>query len=482
MDKGTRKKILTPRKMARFFDTDEEEVEKFSDSDSISIASDDSVKDPDFEYFSGFSDNELEGELHDLCLEEENLSSSDDDEVPAAGETSAEGPQWSDFVGRQKTFQFTGAHGIQVPVSEEVTPYEVWNMFVDTNIMKHLVEQTNLYARQQKEKRMQPNSRRPLTPNSRLQKWVDTNEAELKKFLGIILWMGLNKRGRMEEYWSTDPLFVAPITSKGNTLSRNRFQLLLNCFHFADNELVEESNRLAKIQPLIDLLTRNFQEIYVPGENFVIDETLIPWRGRLIFRQYIPNKTHRYGIKLFKLCSEKGYTYNLSVYSGQRVLGERDVGLAEQVCEQLSTNLLNEGRTLYVDNFYTNYNLAHKFLQKKTHVVGTVRSGRKKLAKEVHVANLKRGEVIAREDQNGITFLKWKDKRDVRMLSTKHTPELCATPEHLEETEGKQKNRGELSRKTLMLEKREEMKNKKSKKQWKKREKMMDSLEERKEE
>ena len=97
-------------------------MEKFSDSDSISIASDDSVKDPDFEYFSGFSDNELEGELHDLCLEEENLSSSDDDEVPAAGETSAEGPQWSDFVGRQKTFQFTGAHGIQVPVSEEVTP------------------------------------------------------------------------------------------------------------------------------------------------------------------------------------------------------------------------------------------------------------------------------------------------------------------------------------------------------------------------
>ena len=49
MDKGARKKIMTPRKMARFFDTEEEEVEKFSDSDSTSIASDDSVKDPDFE-------------------------------------------------------------------------------------------------------------------------------------------------------------------------------------------------------------------------------------------------------------------------------------------------------------------------------------------------------------------------------------------------------------------------------------------------
>ena len=247
------------------------------------------------------------------------------------------------------------------------------NMFVDTNIMNHLVEQINLYARQQKEKRMQPNSRRRLTPNSRLQKWVDTNKAELKKFLGIILWMDLNKKGRMEKYWSTDPLFVTPKTSKENILSRNRFQLLLNCFHFADNELAEESYRLAKIQPLINLLTRNFQEIYVHGKNCVINETLIPWRGQLIFRQYIPNKTHRYGIKLFKLCSEKGYTYNFSVYSGQRVRGERNVGLAEQVCEQLSTNLLNEGRTLNVDNFYPSYNFAHKFLQKKTYVVGTVR-------------------------------------------------------------------------------------------------------------
>ena len=149
MDKGARKKILTPKKMAKFFDT-EEEVEKFSDS--ISIASDDSVKDPDFEYLSGFSDNELKGKLHDLCLEEENFSSSDDDEVPTAGETSAEELRQSDFVGWQKTFQFTGAHWIQVSVLEKVTPYEVWNMFVDINVMNHLVEQTNLFASQQKEK------------------------------------------------------------------------------------------------------------------------------------------------------------------------------------------------------------------------------------------------------------------------------------------------------------------------------------------
>lgn len=35
-------------------------------------------------------------------------------------------------------------------------------------------------------------------------------------------------------------------------------------------------------------------------------------------------------------------------------------------------------------------------------------------------ANLKRGEMVFWEDQHGIVILKWKDTRDVRLLSTKH--------------------------------------------------------------
>nr|XP_012152967.1 PREDICTED: piggyBac transposable element-derived protein 3-like [Megachile rotundata] len=35
---------------------------------------------------------------------------------------------------------------------------------------------------------------------------------------------------------------------------------------------------------------------------------------------------------------------------------------------------------------------------------------------------LKRGEMVAREDPNGIVVLKWRDVRDVTILSTKHPP------------------------------------------------------------
>ena len=73
---------------------------------------------------------------------------------------------------------------------------------------------------------------------------------------------------------------------------------------------------------------------------------MVPWRGRLIFRQYIPAKSHKYGIKLFKLCSTEGYTWSAKIYSGRDTSGRKQVGIAEDVCIELADKLLNEGRTL----------------------------------------------------------------------------------------------------------------------------------------
>ena len=175
---------------------------------------------------------------------------------------------------------------------------------------------------------------------------------------------GIAKSSNIEDYRKNDPLYKNTITSV--TMSHNRFQLLLSCIHFADNSQIDKCDRLGKIRTLLELLTIKFQAIFTPGEEIVVDETLIPWRGRLLFQIiYIPNKAHKYGIKLFKLCSKKGYTYNLAVYSGQSQDGSRKVGLAKQVCTNLMDNLLNEGRTLFVDNFYTSYGLAHSFLKKR---------------------------------------------------------------------------------------------------------------------
>ena len=188
--------------------------------------------------------------------------------------------------------------------------------------------------------------------------------------------------------------------------------------HFSDNETSKSGDRLAKI----DMLQKNFQSLFCPEEDAVIDETLVPWRGRLTFRQYIPNKMHRYGVKLFKLCSMVGYTWGLKVYSGKSQTGEREIGLAKNVCIELKKDLIGQGRTLYVNNFFTSYELANYCLQKQTHLVGALRANKKHIPKEVLQAKLKRSEMVAKEDQQGVVILKWRYTRDVRVLSTKHAP------------------------------------------------------------
>ena len=85
----------------------------------------------------------------------------------------------------------------------------------------------------------------------------------------------------------------------------------------SDNNDETNKGRLDKIRPLLDLLLDNFQGVLEPGENIVVDESLVAYRGRLAFKQYIPGKKHKYGIKLFKLCTPDGYTLKIIVYTGK---------------------------------------------------------------------------------------------------------------------------------------------------------------------
>jgi hypothetical protein len=101
-------------------------------------------------------------------------------------------------------------------------------------------------------------------------------------------------------------------------MNRNRFEQLLPMLHFNDNEVADnqdqEIDKLHKIRPLMQKLLTRFQDVVNPGRNVCIDETMVPFRGRLKFKQYIRNKRHKFGIKLYKLCLESGYTYDVKIY------------------------------------------------------------------------------------------------------------------------------------------------------------------------
>ncbi|CAH2006536.1 unnamed protein product [Acanthoscelides obtectus] len=291
------------------------------------------------------------------------------------------------------------------------TPYDFFSLFLDNEILDLMVEQTNLYATQV------ICSANDVPHSSRLHKWSPTDRQEMQRFLGLVGYMGLVRMPTVRHYWSRKPLFRNEFIS--SVMSRNRFELLLQLWHFSDNQICPEGDRLYKVQPLIDKLVKKFQTSYTPGSTVCVDESLVPFRGRLVFKQYIPLKTHKYGIKVFKLCSSEGYTYNMKVYCGK----EKDAGASvpTNIVLSLAENLLDSGRTIVTDNYYTSLDLANKLLDRQTHLIGTLRSNRRGNPKEVTQKKLQRGEIVARENERGICVMKWRDKRDVLLLSTKHT-------------------------------------------------------------
>lgn len=57
------------------------------------------------------------------------------------------------------------------------------------------------------------------------------------------------------------------------------------------------------------MILESFKKCVYPFQKVVIDESLILFKGRLAFKQYIPSKHHCFGMKVFVLCDcETGYS------------------------------------------------------------------------------------------------------------------------------------------------------------------------------
>ena len=85
-------------------------------------------------------------------------------------------------------------------------------------------------------------------------------------------------------------------------MPRERFEDLTCYLHLNDSEQMPDRDDpaydpLYKIRPLIDTCQQNFRDRYIPGREMSVDEGMIKYKGRLYFRQYMPKKPVKYGIK-----------------------------------------------------------------------------------------------------------------------------------------------------------------------------------------
>ncbi len=127
-------------------------------------------------------------------------------------------------------------------------------------------------------------------------------------------------------------------------MSRDRFLQIFSCLHL--NHQVPppgQPMKALKIRPFLDLLAPAFESNYTLGQNISVHESMIPFKGRLKYKQYIP---HSWGIKAFVLAGSKsGYMYHLRLYLGSEtdLLDSPGYNHTESVVLTLLDGLLGKG-------------------------------------------------------------------------------------------------------------------------------------------
>ena len=212
-------------------------------------------------------------------------------------------------------------------------------------------------------------------------------------------------------------------------MSRDRFLLLLQFLHFSNNEAATPGDRLAKLRPLTDMMFGLFERLYTPHQFISIDQELVLFKGRLLFKQFIPSKRACFGLKIFALCDTHGYFYTASIYTSQPnpPLPHTDtLGATGAIVVHLMESLLDKGCHLYVDNWYTSINLASFLESRGTGLCGTMRANRRGIPQALMKSNCPKGTYAYRR-KDSLQLVKLRDKKVVFLLSTIHDAGLVRT-------------------------------------------------------
>lgn len=262
--------------------------------------------------------------------------------------------------------------------------------------------------------------------------------------------MGIVRKTTIESYWSKRDILYTPFFQK--YMSRNRFQLILANLHLNNNANnpafgQKDHDPLHKIRPLKSMLDRNFKFHYKPNRNIAVDEGGCPFKGRLRFKCYNPNKPNKFAIKTFQVCeSSSGYTVSSEVYTGR----SDDIKIVTHHPDRTTTtnlvvkllldaNCLDKGYHVYMDNYYSSPELAEELLFRDTHMCGTIRADRKGLPKAVSEVKFKKQSKKAKQQglpkveqscwrrKDQLLALRWMDKKPVYILSTIHKAVMVKT-------------------------------------------------------
>ena len=162
-------------------------------------------------------------------------------------------------------------------------------------------------------------------------------------------------------------------------MTKNRFEEISQYLHFNNSTKepacgAENFDRLFKVRAVIDYVRSRCQNTFKPTKNIYVDEGMVAFRRRLSFKQYMPAKPTKYGIKVWMAAdSSNGYVLNFDVYLGKEANQRRIYGLGYDVVTKMIRSFM------YFDNFFSSTTLLEHLETNDTYTCATVRCNRKDL-------------------------------------------------------------------------------------------------------
>jgi len=283
------------------------------------------------------------------------------------------------------------------PPPANITPLQLLQRFLPPALMEEFAEYTNA-----------------AVPHD----WRHTTAAELYAFLGVHLYMGIDRLPRTHMYWSDT--FGHPRIAA--LFSRNRFVQLLSYFAVTPpDDAAAVRDPLPHVRALAEKLNVSFAAQYTPTQLLALDEAMVAFKGRSPIKQYIPSKPHKWGYKVWCLASDD-YLLHFEIYEGAED-APSDAGATVDTALRMTAHYQQQQYVLFTDNWFTSPALMSALEERGIRLCGSVRRNRRGMpaipADDINA--LERGEWIQRQ-KGDATVAVWRDQKPLWVLYNHCSP------------------------------------------------------------
>ncbi|GMF18888.1 unnamed protein product [Phytophthora fragariaefolia] len=335
---------------------------------------------------------------------------------------------------------YDGAYGPSDEVMEIAdSPLELFLFFMPRSLWRDIAAESTLYHEQHLVERVDRMYLKQTVPGAKSKDYFMEREAkkgdikahEVVIMLGLLVARMINpQRRQFYDHWSTSSVGAIAGGTFGKFMKRHRFIHILSNLHFTNNASEQAgTDRAWKVRSVVRELQQTFLRGYTTPPVLSLDEAMIPLHNRHNpTRQYVANKPHKWGTKLFMTCcANSSYCLRLEVYCGKaqhaQEIGNVPVSMQSvdhntgpaAVMRNLEAVLPAPVEDVFhlvvTDRFYTSVQLAYQLLQRQIYLVGTIQDDRQGFSNALVEKNRDRPKSIP----HGTTRMAVQKKRSAKL-------------------------------------------------------------------